>query len=269
MKVKSNKLYSSDNLFIMQRLTSESSVDFELHCHTMYEILYIIEGDIRYRIEGCEYTPAPESLLLIPPNTFHGVRIESSKPYSRLCIQFEKQILTAEELNILLMPFHQESIYYPLVAPYQVNSFMQTVFETFSFPGDMQELVFQIRIRSLLSQIYAMYLQDSAVSSSPDPRMQNILQYINLHLTEPLSLDTLASYFFISKNHLNVLFRKATGTTVNQYIRLKRLALAQQNLQAGCSLSQAALQAGFTDYSNFYKAYQKHYENAPSEYLKT
>jgi AraC-like DNA-binding protein len=62
-----------------------------------------------------------------------------------------------------------------------------------------------------------------------------------------------------------VLFRQETGTTINQYIKVKRLALARQEMRNGCGAEEAAYKAGFNDYSNFYRAYKSVYGIMPSD----
>jgi AraC-like DNA-binding protein len=84
-------------------------------------------------------------------------------------------------------------------------------------------------------------------------------------LTEPFSLDHISEHFFISKHHLNKLFRLATGTTIYDYLLYKRVIYAQQLLIDGLNASEAALEAGFKDYSSFYRAYTKFLGHSPAK----
>jgi AraC-like DNA-binding protein len=97
-----------------------------------------------------------------------------------------------------------------------------------------------------------------------DGRIQAIQRYLDSHLRENLPLDRLSRRFSISKNHLNVLFRREMGTTVNRYIRIKRLVLARQEIWQGAAAEEAAYRAGFNDYSNFFRAYRSFFGAAPS-----
>lgn len=230
----------------------------------MYEILYIIRGDIDYRIEGHEYLPAPESILLIAPNMFHGVKINSTQIYHRFSIHFHSDLLDGQSRELLTTPFHQRGIYYPQASSYRADHFYQSVLECFDMPKTLQDVAVRSRITALLTQIYSMYSVGGAQASTPVQQIRQILQYINSCINRPVTLDDLSQRFFISKNHLNVLFRQATGTTINQYVRLKRLALAQKEILAGIPAGKAAESSGFSDYSNFYRAYKAHYGHAPT-----
>ena len=97
------------------------------------------------------------------------------------------------------------------------------------------------------------------------PAQENIINYLNEHFNEPITLDSLAERFFLSKNHLNRSFRKATGTTVRDYLIGKRVTYVQQLLINGIPATQAASLAGFGDYTSFYHAYVKRFGHSPSQ----
>ena len=44
---------------------------FQNHMHNEYEILYFIQGDMDYSIEGVMYHLRPRDLLIIRPRAFH------------------------------------------------------------------------------------------------------------------------------------------------------------------------------------------------------
>jgi AraC-like DNA-binding protein len=118
---------------------------------------------------------------------------------------------------------------------------------------------------TLLTHIYQIYSQNIIGIVPGNERIQDILKYLNDNLHEPISLDHLTKKFYISKNHLNVLFRKETGITINQYIRIKRLVLARREIRNGCTAEEAAYKVGFNDYSNFYRAYKAFFGIIPSD----
>ena len=71
--------------------------------------------------------------------------------------------------------------------------------------------------------------------------MVALLQYLNLHLTEELSIDQLAERFYISKYHMMRRFRQETGYSIHGYLTEKRLLLAQRLLAQGASPSAAGV----------------------------
>ncbi len=95
-----------------------------------------------------------------------------------------------------------------------------------------------------------------------------MLSYIQTHLTGNLSLAALEKKFFLNRYSLCRLFKRATGSTLQAYIRTKRLALAQQFLAEGKGVAIAAQASGFNDYTNFLKAFKEKTGVLPREYGK-
>ena len=79
-----------------------------------------------------------------------------------------------------------------------------------------------------------------------------------------VTIDELAARFYISKYHMMRRFRQETGYSVHGYLTEKRLLLARQLLGRGCTPAEAALQAGYQDYSTFSRAYKKQFGCSPS-----
>ena len=107
-------------------------------------------------------------------------------------------------------------------------------------------------------------MQETVEHAQLTSTQEGVLAYLNRHFNETITLDDLADRFFISKNHLNRSFRKATGTTIRDYLIGKRVSYVQQLLINGIPATQAATLAGFGDYTAFYRAYVKRFGHAPS-----
>ena len=129
----------------------------------------------------------------------------------------------------------------------------------------MQDMLAPIYNEALLAQIHLLghVLKPATFINQMPVKMIEIIDHVNAHLTENLTLNDIASHFFISKNNLNANFKKFLGSTVMDYVRYKRIILAKQAMAAGESAMSATLQSGFTDYSSFYRAYVKYEGTSP------
>jgi AraC-type DNA-binding domain-containing proteins len=260
----------TDTILFSYSISNALNDGFALHCHTNYEIFYFIDGDISYLVEGKRYTPTPHSILLLPPKSFHGVKIESNKDYKRYALHFNANIVSLENRELLLSTFNTNketsNIYYENVNSFNLQNFFEILLECREMSSDLKEIFIRIRIEALLSQILFMS-RSINVSSSKDHisrPVDNIIAYLNEHLIEDITLDELSNKFYISKHHLNKVFRKATGTTIYNYILYKKVNLAQQLIAQGQSASLASINAGFHDYSSFFRAYKRIYCTSPS-----
>lgn len=257
-----NDILETDLIYIWSSISNEPrSV---LHCHSEYEICYMIQGNVEYQIEGYRFTTAPGSLILIPPSVSHGMTTKTTDPYCRISIHFRPAFLDEDEQDSLLKMFKAEGVYYPDLAKTGIGFLVQSVFDCKKMEASLQKIALKSRIVSLLTHIYHLSSQKITDTTIVDKRIQNILLYLNSNLQKSFSLGEIARKFRISKNYLNVLFHHGTGMTVNQYIRMKRLIQARQSILNGLTAEEAAWQAGFNDYSNFFRAYKSYFGIMPS-----
>lgn len=244
--------------------------EYVLHCHNYYEIYFFLEGDVDYLVEGQQYRPSPNSILLLSPHVFHGVRINSAAAYRRFPIHFHADVLSVERRPLLLSVFptpdHANAkIYFENVDQYQIPALFEALDSCISMPEELSVQLIPVCLEALLARLVTM--SDSVDSKAPTHRapdtISEMILYLNRHLKEPITLDELSERFFISKHHLNKVFRRATGTTVFDYLLHKKVILAQQLLIDGYSAQNAAAGAGFHDYSAFYRAYTRILGHSP------
>lgn len=247
----------TDQVLFDYRVNRRHTDSFSLHCHPYYECYFCISGEVRYLVEGAPYTPAPRSLLLLASGVFHGVRIMSDAPYARYALHFDENCLPQSQRALLLAPFHSEMIYYTDTDSYRMEEFFSAVAECAEMGAALRDIALPVRIAALLTQVCGMHSATAPQLPGEEAALERrIIAYVNAHLTDPLTLDDIARHFFISRNQLCRRFMRATGTTVASFIRQKRLILAQQLRAHGQSAGEAALGAGFGDYSTYYRAHR-------------
>lgn len=260
----------TESLRFHHGLDRHSTNEYAIHCHHLHEVYYFIEGDASYLVEGVKYVPAPHSLLLISPNVFHGVKVESDRPYERFALHFDPVLLPAGDREALLEPFASAAaegeIYLLDADRFGMRDYFEQLLACHDMPGELRELAIRARLGSLLAQLALMSraMRRPAGEGRPRQAVERIIGYLNAHIAEEITLDELSARFFISKHHLNKVFREATGTTVGNYVIHKRVVLARQLMMKGESASAAALSAGFGHYSSFFRAYRGIYGHAPT-----
>ena len=108
-----------------------------------------------------------------------------------------------------------------------------------------------------MTKIFAIYREASGTSRGKEGQVQEIIRYINQNLSAPLSLEGLAQTFYMSKNHLTAVFKRATGTTVARYILYKRMAIVRKRAVNGGAGSRGSVQSGIWRLLQFFRAYKK------------
>ena len=95
---------------------------------------------------------------------------------------------------------------------------------------------------------------------------QNILNYIETHINENISLNTIADNFYVSKYHIAHIFKNQMGLSIHQYILKKRLSICKAAIVSGSNINTVFLECGFGDYSSFYRAFKKEFGISPKEF---
>lgn len=98
-------------------------------------------------------------------------------------------------------------------------------------------------------------------------RINLAIDYLSTHIAEPVTLDTLAGISGFSSFHFHRIFTTLVGETPADYVLRIRLELAANYLiKTGRSVTQIALESGFSNSAVFARAFRKHYGITPSQY---
>ena len=100
-------------------------------------------------------------------------------------------------------------------------------------------------------------------------KLYKIKGYLEQNYCNKILLEDLANSFYISKYHLCREFKKLFGTTVQDYITMKRITHAKELLRfTRLSIEEIAADAGYPDSSYFNKVFQKSEGMTASEFKK-
>ena len=250
----------------------------ELHHHDFYEIYYLVSGDVTYVIEGRLCRVLPGDLLLISPQELHQVSIAPGmEAYERYVLWIDRaavrRLSSADAdlerhldstrqgyTNLLRLPRDQRQ---------RIRDLMEALFQESDSDDFGAGILRNNLVCSLLIQINRMAEQhprepETAVHSSR--LVSDLVDYVNQHYRERLTLELLAERFYVSKYHLSHEFQKHMGTGVYKYIQKKRLQIARQLLAGGEHPSTVSGLCGFADYAGVYRAFVGEYGVAPRQY---
>ncbi len=101
----------------------------------------------------------------------------------------------------------------------------------------------------------------------PSP-IRKCVTYIDKNLHDKISLDDLSKTSNLSKDYLSQLFKKTTGVTVTNYIKIRRLDSAKKLLDRDTSIGNTAYALGFCSESYFISCFKKEFGITPKEYIK-
>lgn len=99
--------------------------------------------------------------------------------------------------------------------------------------------------------------------------MHHAIEYIEENLHQPLSLDNVAQQCGFSKYHIHRIFQSCVGSTVTEYIRMRRLANASAALlYTNKRILDIAIDYQFGSQESFTRAFKEVYKLPPGTYRK-
>lgn len=268
--------------FEVYRYRSTYMNEVALHHHDFYEIYLLLRGRVAYTVENHIYNMRPGDVMLVSPLELHQARITDTEPYERIVLWVARPFL--EQLSSARtsltrcfdtsVPGHTNLLRLPGPTGAEMRRKLEhlgALHTRSDYGSDLLANSCLIQLLVELNQAAADHSNQQAQTPdcSSDRVVDAVLEYINAHYSEPLTLDDLAERFFISKYHLLRKFDAQVGTTVHRYILQKRLLIAKQLLAGGVAPSECCQYCGFGDYANFYRAFRAEYSTTPRQYVQS
>lgn len=256
--------------FRLFHLADDRHEEIAYHYHSFHKIIMLLAGRAGYAIEGERYTLQPGDYVLVGRGSIHRPVVERGDFYERVILYISPEYLQelsseGSSLDTCFRQAQRDFRYVYHAGAGRVRELFTLLEQSQQEEGFGAALLRRALFTQLMVEVNRVSLAGDTVSAAAgDSKIVAILQYLNAHLTEGLSIDQLAERFYISKYHMMRRFRQETGYSVHGYLTEKRLLLAQQLLARGCTPAEAAVQAGYQDYSTFSRAYKKQFGRSPS-----
>lgn len=249
-----------------------------LHNHDFYEFYLYLSGDVTYLIEGKSYNLKSGDIVLINTRELHRAVINSMKmPYERIVLWINKSFLNelstpeadltqcfenVEKANVIRADFQIQQ---------NVRAQLSKLLELENYKGLGKDLLYKAYIIELIIQLNNLVLShksDFDIDVTKSSLIDGIVEYINNHINEELTIDELSKEFYLSKFHLSREFKKYTGTTIHRYIVQKKLIQAKELILKNYPINSVYKQSGFGDYSNFFRAFKNEYSISPKQFYE-
>ncbi|WP_099468777.1 AraC family transcriptional regulator [Konateibacter massiliensis] len=266
-----------DQKFKLFHLKDKTSKEFDFHYHDFDKIIIFLKGNVTYFIEGKAYYLKPWDILLVNHHDIHKPIIDSTQEYERIILWIDNDYIASQNdrssdittcfkladersFNLIRLDTKFQNRLKSIIKELELS------LQSEEFGSNLMSHALFIQFMVYLNRIFlgSLYLK-SDDSLKSDKQIEEILNYINEHITEELSIEYLSEAFFLSKYYLMHKFKKETGFTLHNYILQKRLMHSYHLIQNGVPVLKAAEQSGFNDYSSYLRAFKKLFHKAPSE----
>lgn len=243
-----------------------------LHLHPHYEALLILDPiPTEIFVNQSRYSATPPFFVLAAPYNLHRTYFPQKEIFERFVFYFGKDMLREfaggfaaftddfrrhSAIVFEFTPVMEQKIR-TILAPYKPQKMSQTE----------RKLVFLLILNTLLENADQCKVTRFHEQS---PYVCRLLEYMCEHYDEPMTLDSLAEQFFVSRSKLSKDFKTHTGTSVHQFLLDIRINRAIYYIHSGTydTVRDIAEAVGFGNSLHFYSAFKKAVGRTPLQYAK-
>lgn len=238
------------------------------HCHTCYQLYYILSGEARFIVGGQEFRAPGGSCFLIPPMVYHlSLPIEEE---GTVCLDF-KMLIQDPELQQLLVetperfadtgPLRKQLLYV------EENWISRDPAKQ----KKISDLLYALLLTFGMERIRAEEKPGSrhVLTDGYSDLTCSVLAYIERNYAYPFSLEELGSVLNYNKNYLCSAFRKNTGFCIIDYLNFIRIrhavicfAFYGQDVGITCEVT------GFSNLSHFSRTFKAFTGLPPREFRR-
>ncbi len=286
IRIKENQLESIEGLhpdypYVCHHFNlNESKVPW--HWHEEVEFDYILSGSIQVQTTGKTYTFTKNEAFFINTNvlcTMRGMNSPASPVMDSHLFHpvylggHFKSLFQTKYLDPVLQDRTVDIVEIRGENPVQKELLRKL--RQVSFLQDQKDVEFQTR--NLMSEIWLLLRRElQNKKTHPDParpvsqdRIQSMMTFIHENYYQKLTLEEIAASAMISKRECLRCFREQIGKPPFEYLADYRLEIAEKLLKTtDLSVTEIALQTGFSGAAYFCKIFKAHCDMTPGMYRK-
>lgn len=235
----------------------------EAHIHKACEVYINLSGDVAFAVENRLYEVSRGTAIITMPYEYHHCIYRSDKPHSHYWITFSGK----QEQDFLQPFFAREKGINNRVdlsegGLRELCAVLDGLLEPSAAVLDQRYLI--LRFFQLL---YAGAVKPPTAGTRLLPKdVQDALAYMDAHFQEDMDIDQLAAWCKTSVNTLERHFKSSLGMTPFEMLKRKRLFTSMMYLKSGCTVTEAALKSGFSDWSHYIQLFRKKFGMTPGKY---
>lgn len=245
------------------------------HYHDFDKIVLLLSGRVSYTVEGKRYFLKPGDILFVQHNMIHKPDIDPDAPYERVILWIDKEYLCraggeSADLSRCFSLAHERGFHLLRTGRAEQKA-LHSLFQHLEDAAASRESGHELLQDTYFLQLLLALNRESERDRSDelretyryDPKIGDMMRYIEAHPAEDLSVETLSRRYYLSRYYLMHRFKEISGYTLHQYVNQKRLQYACELIRRGESIMKAAEQAGFQEYSTFLRVFRSSYHISP------
>lgn len=252
--------------------TTKAIAALEPHFHrNCFEFTYIIKGNASFAAGGQIYNLSGGDLFLSQMNEVHHTNDKPLPLHKMYWFQLDGSdndsflYLRCEEAARLIGKLSALCMHVITMAETEAHSLLESIFGllTSSAPNRHREA-------AALLVLFLYRVLDSADRTTfrLTPDIGRAVNYALDHITEELTMDTLARVSLLSVSRFKQKFKTQIGMTPREFINSEKIRSAKVMLLDGMNITETAMELGFSSSNYFSVVFKQFTSFSPATYVK-
>lgn len=271
-----NYIKKGDDIYVIHYKQSKLEPK---HTHEFIEIVYIIEGAGRHKIDDELYEVKKGNLLFIRPGQVHSFVPDPTLDYVNIVIEptfFARRAMNHDCLDKLFSLFVYQDmqgqdqvkclVEFGGVEMADVEHLVRLMTEEYDKKEPEYDSIICLYVQVLISKTIR-WIEGKGKGEKLDLVMEDILRFVNSEYKEKISLADIAQKYFYNPSYFSRLIKNYFGKSFSDLVRDRRIERATELLvPPDLSMEEIATGVGYADCKQFYKVFKQTYNCTPSVY---
>lgn len=240
--------------------------EYPMHWHNAVEILMPTENIFPVACSNTEYVLEENQVLIIPPGELHNLKAQNGRRIIMLCdnAMLEGNPALKELSTVLSEPVWINSDY----DDYFVSELKDIILDMVKIFDEAPDFCETLLYQKLIAILLKVAEYKRHVKNKNSDKTEFLKKYIDSFYMNPITLDTLAENVGYSKFHLSRLLN-SSGISFSDMLNMRRIKAAEIMLRDdNFTVTQAALNSGFTSITTFNRVFRKIKGCTPTKFRK-
>ena len=266
--------------------TAVNAFPVSSHWHHYVEVIYVLEGNIFVSSNEKEYYLDTDDMFLFHQGDVHSLYSTTNAPAKFMVIKFDAGRLSIRSsytprFAYLLKRVRSESeelMHFKAADNIERNlrSRFMNLYEEMNNKQIGYDVLIHFEISSIMVEMLRMWENGGVnldvtdvVINEDEITLQAILEYMDSHLTEKITVESLAKRCNMSYSHFSKRFKEVYGRSCKNQLELLRIERAEEMLKTTeSSLDEISQELCFSDCSHFIRTFKKWKGLTPGRYRK-
>ena len=252
---------------------------FRPHSHSFFELIYCLRCEnMQYLIGAERYRLQRGDVIWIPPGVSHCPLFPSSmkEPYERIVLWINAERMAeflARWPDLNLQQNLNRRHYLLRTAGIPQERDLRDAFLRGCRESEKRMPGWEAALYGNANLLLALLIRAISGSVAQPMRekkdlLDELIGFVSQHLQEKITIRDTARWLHVSESTVTHLCSKRLGLSFYRYVTQQRLDRARQLMLEDRDLSNIAEEAGFCDYTAFFRAFKQEYGLSPNDYRK-